>query len=125
MLQLDGVGSSALVTEGMMAEDKVRKVIVTGDVTMDWNLLHTGDARAGERVWDASVCTRACWQPGGAALLGAVMKQVAARLPRRPASSVEVLTVSVPGRTVSPGDLRYRHSYAIWFDSKERIHQMA
>jgi hypothetical protein len=35
--------------------------IVTGDVTMDWNLARTQRARYGAAGWTRDDCTRACW----------------------------------------------------------------
>ena len=44
-------------------------VVVTGDVTFDWNLAHSERGDQGEGGWTAESSTRACWQRGGAALL--------------------------------------------------------
>lgn len=54
--------------------------IVTGDVTMDWNLARTQRARDGAANWTREDCTRACWQRGGAAMLADLIETVAADL---------------------------------------------
>ena len=87
-------GSSAALT-----------VVVSGDVTMDWNLarepLSGGDGRAGD--------ARTPWQRGGAALLADLLGTAAAGL----GPGAPTVTVEAPAAPVPPGDDR-NHSYAIW-----------
>ncbi len=50
--------------------------VVTGDVTMDWNIAHQhleGDGMA----WNSQNWTHAYWQRGGAALLADLIEDVA------------------------------------------------
>ena len=44
-------------------------VVVTGDVTMDWNLACTRNSEGSRLAWTAEDCTRTYWQRRGAALL--------------------------------------------------------
>ncbi len=57
-------------------ETKVRQVIVTGDVTLDWILARSGE-HAAHAYWASGRQTKVSRQAGGAALLGSVVKQMA------------------------------------------------
>jgi RyR domain len=85
-------------------------VVVTGDVTVDWNLARTKGFQGGGTMWNVDDCTRAFPQPGGAALLGALIETVAKRLARNP---INVIRPVLPDRFV-PSDTCYHHSYAMW-----------
>lgn len=66
-----------------MPDKKSEKVvIVTGDVTMDWNLARTRRSDGGGAAWSADDCTRAYWQPGGAALLADLVEALRDQLRR-------------------------------------------
>ena len=85
-------------------------VIVTGDVTVDWNLARSRSFQGGATMWNVDDCTRAYPQPGGAALLGELIETVAHRLPE------PTFTVHRPNldRPLQPSDSCYHHSYAMW-----------
>ena len=55
-------------------------VVVTGDVTMDWNLARTRRDDEGRLAWTGEDCTCAYWQRGGAALLADLIDAVASEL---------------------------------------------
>src|SRR2546425_302768 len=65
-----------------MAKTKnaTKVVVVTGDVTMDWNLARTRIGEGGGAAWNADHCTHAYWQRGGAALLADLIEAVGRRL---------------------------------------------
>ena len=46
-----------------------RTVIVTGDLTIDWNLARVQNLPGSSPAWAADDLTRACWQRGGASLM--------------------------------------------------------
>jgi hypothetical protein len=48
-----------------------RRVVVAGDVTMDWNLARTRKAIDSGLAWNAADRTEMYGQPGGAALMAA------------------------------------------------------
>ena len=55
----------------MTAQEKSKKVVVvTGDLTIDWNIARLRGADTGGLSWNPDDRTRACAQRGGAALLG-------------------------------------------------------
>ncbi len=90
--------------------------IVTGDVTMDWNLARTLRARDGAAGWTRDDCTRACWQRGGAAMLADLIETVAADLSQTGKDAWEIRQPTSPDdpAQVHPGDPRFYHSYAMW-----------
>ncbi len=91
-----------------------KTVLVTGDVTIDWNLARTRRADGGGAFWNADDCTRAHWQRGGAALLADLIQAVAVELRRTGQADFTVRQMAAPRDAVVPGDDRYHHSYAMW-----------
>src|SRR5436309_1626200 len=55
-------------------------VVVTGDVTMDWNLARKRRSNVGAVAWNSDGCTRAYWLSGGAALLADLIEAIAEQL---------------------------------------------
>ena len=89
-----------------------RVIVVTGDVTMDWNLASIEQSRAdppgskgASPAWDTDEATRAYLQVGGVALLGELISAVAKPLE---------WTVHGVGEIVREMDNRFRQSYAVW-----------
>jgi len=103
---------ATLVVE-TMTDGRRDVVVVTGDVTIDWNLSRPTHARGAVPEWDPDECTRACWQRGGAALLGDLVEVVAAGLTGTE-RELEVRQTAAPHDPVWPGDDRFHHSYAMW-----------
>jgi hypothetical protein len=93
-----------------MTTNKLREVVVTGDVTMDWNLARFRRARGdvGLHMWWSDDRTRACWQRGGAAMLADLISAVA-----KPRGYV-VRQMDAPLEPVHPDDDRFHHAYALW-----------
>ena len=96
-----------------MSDTRRDVVVVTGDVTIDWNLSRPSHARGAAAEWNPDECTRACWQRGGAALLGDLVEAVAAGL-GGPERELVVRQTAAPHEPVWPGDDRFNHSYAMW-----------
>jgi hypothetical protein len=88
-----------------------RRVIVAGDVTLDWNLARTRKLADSGISWNATDRTEMYAQPGGAALMASLMNEVAGTL-----TAAEITTtVSGPSRPPETrDDPRLHHSYAIW-----------
>jgi hypothetical protein len=91
----------------------IRRVIVSGDVTMDWNLARTRKLTDSGIAWNASDRTETYAQPGGAALEAGLMREVAGTLAEA-GIAVEVSGPGTPGGPATPVDPRFNHSYAIW-----------
>ncbi|MFN0182135.1 MAG: RyR domain-containing protein [Gemmatimonadales bacterium] len=87
-----------------------RVVVVTGDVTIDWNLARTRRGPSGA-AWNPHDMARAYRQPGGAMLLGDLISALAARSPG-PAGRWKVAKPPAPDLG-SPAS-RHTQSYASW-----------
>jgi hypothetical protein len=94
--------------------DSQKVVIVTGDVTMDWNLARTRRLDGGGAVWNADDCTRAYWQRGGAAMLADLIEAVAEKLHETKKASFVVRQMNAPRKPPGFDDECYHHSYAMW-----------
>lgn len=95
--------------------ESAEAIVVTGDVTMDWNIARI---RRGDHIrssWNADDVTRACWQRGGAALLADLIQAIAHQLQPNEGAGFSVLQTSAPVKPVLPSDDRYHHSYALWW----------
>src|SRR5947208_2887196 len=89
-------------------------VVVTGDVTMDWNIARIRLGDHPKSSWNADDTTRAHWQRGGAALLADLVETIAGQLDQDGGTRYRVLQTSAPAKPVLPSDDRYHHSYALW-----------
>jgi hypothetical protein len=94
--------------------DSSKVVVVTGDVTMDWNIARIRRGDHPKSSWNADDTTRAHWQRGGAALLADLVQTIAQQLERGGATKYRILQTSAPAKPVLPGDDRYHHSYSLW-----------
>jgi hypothetical protein len=89
-------------------DEKPVTVVVSGDVTMDWNL-----AREPLSDADGHAPTRAAWQRGGAALLADLLHTIGSALPPG-ARPLVVRDVEAPSEPIPPGHAELNHSYALW-----------
>lgn len=102
-----------------MSELAARTVLVAGDVTVDWNIAraraHQGSATAYEYVWGSDIATRACSQPGGAALLTLLLEAVAADSAKDGGVACTVTGPSIPGDALrDPATGCCIRSYSVW-----------
>ncbi|HEY97797.1 MAG TPA: ATPase [Dehalococcoidia bacterium] len=99
-----------------------KTVVVTGDVTIDWNIARIKRRDVLTQGWNAEDLTRACCQRGGAAMLADIIKAIAADLSKSGRTGFEVMEADIPREPVRPGDDRFHHSYATWapFELGER-----
>ena len=94
-------------------QDSSRRVVVGGDVTIDWSLARTralGSECTGGIAEDRVETSRG---PGGAALLSHLITEFGMTLAGT-GLAVEVSGPTAPGPSVAPGDPRFHHSYATW-----------
>jgi hypothetical protein len=89
-------------------------IVVTGDVTMDWNLARTPRTALRPTAWTAEEQTCAYWQRGGAALLADLIGAVADELRQRGYAHMVVCQTAAPSEPSWSGDPRFHHSYALW-----------
>ena len=99
----------------MSTNPKTEKiVIVTGDVTMDWNLMRIRRSRDSHGRWGFEDTTRACWQRGGASLLADLIAAVAEGIQHSGQTSYSLRQTAAPLQPVGSQDPRFHHSFAIW-----------
>jgi hypothetical protein len=97
----------------MPAKAKEKKIIVvTGDVTMDWNLAREWDHVSDS--WSADTCSRVWWQRGGAALQADLITAIAESLKQNGIANFQLLQTAAPFDPVHHGDTRFHHVYALW-----------
>ena len=99
-----------------IADMDLQKVaVVTGDVTMDWNLARI--QRSGEEpsTWSAEDYTRVCWQRGGAALLADLIDAIAKDLGESGKANFVVRQTNAPREGVRPDDHQFHHSPSMWY----------
>jgi hypothetical protein len=90
------------------------KIIVTGDFTIDWNVARFRSNEGAGLAWNPDDRTRACWQRGGAALLGDMISRLAGDFHNEGRGEFTVSTMPEPAQPVCPSDSRFHHSYALW-----------
>lgn len=95
-------------------------IVITGDVTMDWNLARINRGVGKELTWNPDDSTNACWQRGGAALLADLITIVAKDLEASIDLTYSLFQTGAQTETVDPTDPKYHHSYAIWSLHEER-----
>ncbi len=93
---------------------KTKIAIVTGDVTIDWNIARVRRTDGMAQTWTADEVTAAFCQPGGAAMLADLITAVAKNLRQSRQVNFEVRQIGLPRGRVTPGDNRFHHSYAMW-----------
>jgi hypothetical protein len=93
---------------------KKKTVIVSGDVTIDWNIARIQRTAAPSYVWSMDNLAHAFCQRGGAALLADLMEAISNALSRLNRTSFEVRKLAVFDSQVKPGDDSLNHSYALW-----------
>jgi len=91
-----------------------KTVVVTGDVTIDWNIARVQRGEGPAHAWNADDLTRAFCQPGGAAMSADLIKAVTKELGQTKQVDIEVRQVGVPSGRITPDDKRFHHSYATW-----------
>jgi hypothetical protein len=91
--------------------DKERALVVTGDVTMDWNLARIHRGEGSGAAWTADDVTEGYAHPGGAALLADLLEAVVAELGPRRHIAVRRPQPSIP---CLPNDAHFHHSFVAW-----------
>lgn len=98
----------------MNKQQGTKIIVVTGDITIDWNVARIQRRDIPAHVWNADDLTCACCQRGGAAMLADLIKAVTKDLSESKRTRFEVRETNAPQDPVSPGDERFHHSYAAW-----------
>lgn len=89
-----------------------KTIIITGDVTADWNIARLKKDYDNGQAWNADDTARVCFQPGGAAMMADLISAIANRINKETGIQCDVHRIKL-GK-INPQDRRYNHSYAIW-----------
>lgn len=98
----------------MNKQQSKRIVVVTGDITMDWNIARVPQAGGIGHTWNADELTCAFCQRGGATMLADLIEAVSDNLRQSKQVDFEVRQTGAPRCPVTPDDDRFHQSYAIW-----------
>ncbi|UCF60636.1 MAG: hypothetical protein JSV37_12855, partial [Anaerolineaceae bacterium] len=82
----------------MSQEQNIKKIVVTGDVTMDWSLARDVGER-GER-WRIDRCSRIWWQRGGAALQADLIQALATSVSEKDQITYRIYQPATPTEPV-------------------------
>ncbi len=106
----------------MAKKNKKQKVVVNGDITLDWNmaLFPAPGEEKSESIWWKDTAARIYLQRGGAALLRDLTEEVAQGLNRSQKMNWKVSSAKLPSDYSLPGNRRFHHSHAVWTRSKEK-----
>ncbi|MEQ8174545.1 MAG: RyR domain-containing protein [Syntrophomonadaceae bacterium] len=89
-------------------------IVVSGDVTADWNIARLIKGKDSGGAWNASDTTRVCFQAGGAAMLGNVIEALTSKLDTNDDIRYGVHRIHLSEDKISHRDNRYHHSYSMW-----------
>src|SRR5688500_13739022 len=93
-------------------------IVVTGDGVLNYNLASTPRGKGSGQDAEASGTARLSVEPGGAALLSALVSAAAADLPGLDGKPIAVRSMGSPRETLSPGDDVYHQSFGLWSQFK-------
>jgi hypothetical protein len=96
----------------------LKQIVISGDITIDWNLIFFQGSHDTSTLWSASNIARACPQPGGAAMLAELMKFLCPGMLSR--TAIHLIPPQLPEEPISSGDQHFNHSYAIWENQGEK-----
>lgn len=90
-------------------------IVVTGDVTMDWNIASARQLNSAATGWTGEMIhTQLYWQRGGAALQADLIDLLARRLAQEQGTLTELRQMAAPHEPVAPNDARFHHAYKQW-----------
>lgn len=109
-----------------VSNPNTREIIVAGDVTVDWNIArartHLGNLTTYQYIWGSDVATRACSQPGGAALLTELLKALCKGKTNPSGYRYKVVGPTISHEALNdPSCNQYTRSYSIWSAHPKRI----
>jgi hypothetical protein len=96
-------------------KDKQHTVVVTGDVSLGWNIAASRPANRSAVTWqEPAGQTRAYWQRGDAALLADLVDALGQRLAAVNKLHLDLRQMDAPKTPIAPNDRRYRQTYKQW-----------
>jgi len=98
----------------MSDKKNAKTIVVTGDVTIDWNIARVRRADVIMHVWNAENLTTSFCQRGGVAMLADLIKNIVRNLNQEKQTNITVRQFSTPRGPINPCNSHFHHSYAIW-----------
>ncbi len=98
----------------MEKAESIFNVVVTGDVTVDWNVALVKQVDEMGEIWNPEDITRAYPQRGGAALLADLIGKIAAQIQSDKQLTTQLFQTGAEIQPGSPIDPAYNHAYALW-----------
>jgi hypothetical protein len=98
----------------MNKKKNTKTIVVTGDVTIDWNIARVRRADVIMNVWNAENLTTAFCQRGGVTMLTDLIKSIARNLNQTKQTNITVRQISTPRSPINPCNNHFHHSYVIW-----------
>ncbi len=98
----------------MKNQKSSKTVVVTGDITIDWNIAKIQRSESPTYEWNADDLTCAFCQPGGAAMLANLIKALGEEIGKSRQAYFDIRTAELPPRPNNPIDERFHHSYTLW-----------
>ena len=98
----------------MNKKKQAKTVVVTGDVTIDWNVARIRRTEGIVQAWNADDFARAFCQRGGEAMLADLITAVAKDLKQKRQARVDIRQIRLPHGKIAPADVHFPHSYAMW-----------
>jgi hypothetical protein len=104
----------------MKKDTDSRIVVVTGDVTLDWNFARIRKSRNPQTSWNAEDSVITSWQRGGSALLGDLILGITKGFETKGGTSFQILQTGAPDNLhqVQPDDPQHHHLYVLWSQFK-------
>ncbi|MCX6053898.1 MAG: RyR domain-containing protein [Chloroflexi bacterium] len=98
----------------------ITNIIITGDVTMDWNLARKRRTKSDITFWSADDTISTAWQRGGSALIGDLVEAISKSFTPDGPSWFSIHQTGAPHQynQVQPDSDQYHHSYAMWSQFK-------
>jgi hypothetical protein len=97
-------------------------VIVTGDVTMDWNIARHAHPSQEATEWTGEARSNLNWQYGSAALLAELITTMTKQLESDLPYTVKVISPDTPAQaSFTLFNTCYVHSYAVWAQYRDKV----
>jgi hypothetical protein len=93
----------------MNSPKNAKSVVVTGDITVDWNIARVKRSESIIQGLNPDDLTTACCHYGGAAMLAELISALA-----KIVGNIEVYQPDLKDDIITPNDSRFSHSYAMW-----------
>jgi arginase family enzyme len=91
-------------------------VVVSGDMTLDWNFARAKGSQHGLLSWDVDASFDLHMQSGGSALIAELLGKVGERLSTSSwgRNKWRIVHADAAKDTLHQNDSRFHHSYAVW-----------